>query len=154
MDLNELQQHIRTLATLDVSEDLVVTCYLDVERGVQSCRTAFTERVAVLRRAVAREHETAFEEALARIVSFIKNDLRPDSKGMAVFARGGCQPFFLPLQFRVPLPTSIAVGATPIIYHLVELKDTYHRYVIMLCTEERIRILEVNLGAVTAELNS
>lgn len=152
MDLKELQQHIRTLATLDVSEDLVVTCYLDVERGVQSCRTAFTERVALLRRAIVSEHETAFEEALARIVSFIKNDLRPDSKGVAVFARGGCQPFFLPLQFRVPVPTSIAVGATPIIYHLVELKDTYHRYVIMLCTEERIRILEVNLGAVTAEV--
>jgi len=83
---------------------------------------------------------------------FIKDDLRPDSKGVAAFARGGSQSFFLPLQFRAPLPTSIAVGATPNIYHLVELKDTYHRYVIMLCTEERVRILEVNLGAVTAEV--
>ncbi len=152
MDLNKLQQHIRTLALLDVSEDLVVTCYLNVEASVQSYRTAFTERVALLRRAVAPEHETAFEEGLARIVSFIKDGLRPDSKGMAAFARGGPQPFFLPLQFRVPLPTSIAVGATPNIYHLVELKDTYHRYVIMLCTEERVRIFEVNLGAVTAEV--
>ena len=152
MDLGEVQQHIRTLATLDVSEDLMVTCYLNVEAGVQSCRTAFAERVALLRKAVGPKHETAFEEGLARIVSFIKDDLRPDSKGMAAFARGGCQPFFLPLQFRVPLPTSIAVGATPNIYHLVELKDTYHRYVIMLCTEESVRILEVNLGAVTAEV--
>ena len=152
MDLNELHKHIRTLATLEVSEDLVLTCYLNVEAGVQKCRTAFAERVALLRRAVTRERETAFEEGLARIVSFIKDDLRPDAKGMAAFARGGSQPFFLPLQFRVPLPTSIAVGATPNIYHLVELKDTYHRYVIMLCTEERVRILEVNLGAVTAEV--
>lgn len=35
---------------------------------------------------------------------------------------------------------------------LVEFKDTYHRYVVMIATEKRARILEVNLGAVTKEI--
>jgi hypothetical protein len=44
------------------------------------------------------------------------------------------------------------VDSTPNIYHLVELKDTYHRYVVMLVTEDSMRILQVNLGAVTAQM--
>ena len=71
---------------------------------------------------------------------------------MAAFARAGTQPFFLGLQFQVPLPDRLSVGSTPDIYHLVELKDTYHRYVVLISTEERTRILEVNLGAITREV--
>ena len=71
---------------------------------------------------------------------------------MAIFSRAGGEPFFLPLQFRVPLPNWMAVDTTPNIYHLVELKDTYHRYVVMISTEESVRIYEVNLGAVTEQL--
>ncbi len=67
-------------------------------------------------------------------------------------SRAGEQPFFLPLQFQVPLPNWIAVDSTPNIYHLIELKDTYHRYVVMLVTEGSMRILQVNLGAVTAQI--
>ena len=67
-------------------------------------------------------------------------------------SRAGEQPFFLPLQFQVPLPNWIALDSTPNIYHLVELKDTYHRYVVMIVTEESMRILQVNLGAITAQM--
>ena len=87
-----------------------------------------------------------------QIEQFIDHDLLPDAKGVAIFARVGEGPFFLPLQFRVPLPNWIAASANPNIYHLIELKDTYHRYIVMISTEESARILEVNLGAVTEEL--
>ena len=78
--------------------------------------------------------------------------LLPNAKGLAVFSRAGEQPFFLPLQFQVPLPNWIALDSTPNIYHLVELKDTYDRYVVMIVTEESMRILQVNLGAITAQI--
>jgi protein required for attachment to host cells len=52
----------------------------------------------------------------------------------------------------VPLPTWIAVNSTPGIYHLVELKDTYHRYVVVLVNEHNTRILEVHLGSITEAL--
>lgn len=52
----------------------------------------------------------------------------------------------------MPLPNSLLIDSTPNIYHLVELKDTYDRYVVMISTENHARILEVNLGAVTREL--
>ena len=93
-----------------------------------------------------------FEEAMNRIEAFIDNDLLSDAKGVAIFARAGEGEFFLPLQFRVPLPNWISITALPNIFNLIELKDTYHRYVVMISTEESARILEVTLGSVTEEL--
>jgi rubrerythrin len=58
----------------------------------------------------------------------------------------------LPLQFEVPPPTWIAAGSTANIYHLVDLKDNYDRYIILLSTERSARIISVNLGSVTAQL--
>ena len=46
----------------------------------------------------------------------------------------------------------VAVNTTPNIYHLIELKDTYHRYVVLISTEESARILGINLGAVTEDV--
>ena len=63
--------------------------------------------------------------ALARIKEIIATGLSSTSKGLAVFARAGEPPFFLTLQFQVPVPNWIAVDSTPNIYHLVELKDTH-----------------------------
>ncbi|MEA2080301.1 MAG: hypothetical protein U9P00_10680, partial [Pseudomonadota bacterium] len=47
------------------------------------------------------------------------------------------------------MPNWIAVYPTPNIYHLMELKDNYHRYVVLLAEPHRTCILEVNLGAAT-----
>jgi rubrerythrin len=52
----------------------------------------------------------------------------------------------------VPLPNWVVVDRIPSVYHLVELKDTYHRYVVMISTEQSARILEVSLGAVTEQV--
>jgi len=110
------------------------------------------QRLYLLRRSLHGDTRWDFEEALKQIEEFLYTELRPDTKGVAIFARGGEQPFYLPLEFQVPLPTWIAVNSTPNIYHLVELKDTYHRFVVMISTPASARILEINLGAITDEL--
>ena len=56
------------------------------------------------------------------------------------------------MQFQVPLPNWFSYNSTPNIYHLAELKNNFSRFIIMISTTESIRILEVNLGAITAEL--
>jgi rubrerythrin len=47
---------------------------------------------------------------------------------------------------------SISVESTPNIYHLVEIKDNYDRYVVLFATEESARILGINLGAITQDI--
>ena len=152
MDLKELQKHIRTLATLPEAGAPVISCYLNLETSESGYRHALDERVHLLRKSLAGETRRHFEEALGQIESHLRAGIAAGTTGLAIFARGGKQPFFLPLQFRVSLPNWIAVNATPNIYHLVELEDTYHRYVVLISTERSARILGVNLGAVTEDV--
>ncbi len=152
MDRKHFQQHIRTLVLLEENTAPVISCYLNLESGMAPCRDALQERAAILRKNLDWHARLAFEEAVVAIENFISVPPPADARGMAIFARGGASPFFMPLQFRVPLPTWIAVDSTPNIYHLVELKDTYHRFVTVITTEKSIRILEVNLGQATEAL--
>ena len=152
MQLQELQGHIRELATLSETRSPVISCYLRVEGGRLRHRRTFANRIEELRRSFAGEAAELFEEALAPVERFLSGELHRGSKGVAVFSRAGRQPFFLALQFYVPLPTWIAADTLPNIYHLVELKDTYWRFVVLVCSQDTARIVSVNLGAVTLDL--
>jgi hypothetical protein len=152
MDRGDLKAHIRTLATLPETDAPVVSCFLGVARGRPVRLFAFEERVRNFRDTMNRRERQDFENAVEPIRSFISAGLLGDSKGAAIFSCAGGQRFFLPLQFHVPLPDWVAVDTVPNIYHLIELRDTYDRYVVVLCSKEDVRIAAVNLGTVTKVL--
>lgn len=152
MKTRELEGHIRTLATLAESEAPVISCYLEVGNGSPGFHKVLNDRVQTLRQSLRGNALRPFEEALSTIRTYLQTEIATWSRGVALFARAGEQPFFLPLQFRVPLPNWVAVGSTPNLYHLVELKDNYDRYVILLATETCARIISVNLGSVTEQI--
>jgi protein required for attachment to host cells len=152
MELKNLHQHIRTLATLEETNSPVISYYLNRESNELANRVRLTERGWVLRQSLWGQACHDFEAAMNQVEEYLDHELLPEARGVAIFARVNQGPFFLPLQFRVPLLNWLNVTANPNIYHLIELKDTYHRYVVMISTEESARILEVNLGAVTEEL--
>jgi hypothetical protein len=149
MDIQTLQKHVLTLATIEETGAPVVSCYLNLEKGAAAPWRILDERVRLLRKALPAPQRDSFEHALLDIESRLAAGFQAESLGAAVFAREGERKFFLDLEFRVPLPTWIAVNSTPNIYHLVELKDTYDRYVVVLVNERSTRILEVHLGSVT-----
>ncbi len=149
MDIQTLQKHVLTLATISETADPMVSCYLNLEAGLANARPVLDERVRLLRKALPATQRGSFEQALRRIDNRLLAGFRAESRGVALFSRGGDQEFFLDLEFRVPLPNWIAVNSTPNIYHLVELKDTYDRYVLVLVNGRSTRILEVHLGSVT-----
>jgi protein required for attachment to host cells len=152
MELKELQKHILTLATLPQTVDPVVSCYVNREPGQPNGRHLLEEQVRLLRASLGPKWQSEFEEALNRIDTYLCQDLPGRVIGLAMFARAGRQPFFLPLQFHVPLPNWLAVDTAPNIYHLVELKDTYHRYTVVFCTETGVRILGLNVGTVVDDI--
>ncbi len=148
--LDELKQHITLLASVEESEAPFISCYLNLEDGTDSWRETLNERTLVLRRILKGDDLDDFEYALNKIESWLASNLHPETKGVAIFVRGifgGA--FMLPMQFAAPLPNWIAVYPTPNIYHLVELKDNYDRYIVLLAMPDWVRILEVNLGAAT-----
>ena len=150
--LDELRRHIGLLACIDETEAPFVNCYLDLSQGEASYRTALEDRVSVLRATLDGDACADFEAALGQIEAYLATALRADARGVALFVRqfraGG---YFLPMQFAVPLPNWIAVSSSPCIYHLMALKDTYHRYIVMIATQAWVRIMEVSLGAATVK---
>jgi rubrerythrin len=129
-----------------------MSAYLNLDEGHVDWRETLDERARVLRRVLKGDDLADVEEMLIKIEDWLARDLLPEAKGAAIFVRGTFGgAFMLPMQFAAPLPDWIAVYPTPNIYHLVELKDNYHRYVILLATSDRASIMEVNLGAATTQ---
>ena len=149
--LDELKQHITLLASVEETDAPFISCHLNLENGQTGWHDVLDERARILRRILKDNDLADLEEALDKIEAWLASDLLPEAKGVAIFVRGTFGgSFMLPMQFAAPLPNWIAVYPTPNIYHLVELKDNYHRYVILLATPDRAYILEVNLGAATS----
>jgi hypothetical protein len=152
VELRQLEEHVRTLATVEETDSPWISCYLDLRNGVPGYRDELSSRLQILRKSLPTRSLADFEDAARRIEAGLRGPISPRTRGVAAFARGGDRPFQLQLQFEVPLPNWIAVGPTPNIYHLVELKDNYDRYVILLMTETSARIIGVNLGSITQQV--
>lgn len=150
MTLDELKQHITVLASVEASDAPFISCYLNLENGQTGWREVLDERARILRGILKGDDLADLKEALGKIEAWLSADLLPEAKGAAIFARGTCGgSFILAMQFTAPLPNWIAVYPTPNIYHLVELKDNYHRYVVLLALPNRACIEAGNLGAAT-----
>ena len=150
--LDELKQQITVLASVGASDAPFISCYLNLENGQTGWRDVLDERARILRRILKGDDLADLEEALGKIEAWLSDELLPEAKGAAIFARGTCGgSFMLPMQFDAPLPNWIAVYPTPNIYHLIELKDYYHRYVVLLALPNRACIVVVNLGAATIQ---
>ena len=121
-----------------------------LEQGEAGYREVFEYRAIAISSTLEDEARSDFDAAISQIKDYLAQKLRPGAKGVALFSRhfrGGA--FFLPMQFAAPLPNWIAVYPTPNLFHLMALKDNYHRYVVLLANQACVRILEVNLGATT-----
>lgn len=150
--LDELRKNIAVLACIEETQAPFVSCYLNLEQGDVSYRKIFEDRALAMRSTLEAEARSDFDAAIDQIKDYLAEKLRPGAKGVALFSRhfrDGA--FFLPMQFAAPLPDWIAVYPSPNLFHLMALKDTYHRYVVLLANKAWIRILEVNLGAATIQ---
>ena len=152
MDLKKIEEHIRKLTEIDETEEPFLSCFFNLEKGINQCLNLLFERKELLARGFSHNREKSFLAAVDEVEACLRTKVVSTMKGMAVFARCGASPFLLPLKFRVPLSNQIVIGSSPHIYPLIELKDVYHRYVILIATKENARILEVNLGAITESL--
>jgi len=152
MEHQKLQGYIRNLAMMDETEDLFISCYLNMERGPAGYHDYIDERSQVLKNSLPNSYHKNFNSTMSGIHGFLGRKQFQKAKGLAVFSRNGSQPFFLPLTFQVPLPNLIVMDLVPHIYPLVELLDTYHSYVVVIASEDRARISEIHTGTVTESL--
>jgi protein required for attachment to host cells len=149
MEIRQLQNQLRTLIELEETESPVVSYFLDSKDPDGA--SVLREQVLAARKALDPDQRPAFDRALDRIEDHVPWKLDESTRSVAVFARSGSSPLFLVMEFRVGLQSRLFVESTPAVFPLVELKDNYHRYVLMICNEASARVLEVSLGSVTRE---
>lgn len=150
--VEELGNRILTLARIEEFDAPFVSCYLNLEQGKDHATQSIDKRANLLRRILRGRDLDDFEDSITAIKRYLDEKLLPGAKGVAFFARSSFErEFYMPLQFAVPLPNQLKVYPTPNIYHLIELKDTYERYLVMIANPEWVRILEVNLGAASIQ---
>ena len=150
--METLRSHIATLACVEETSAPFVSCYINLEQGKGSYDKVLEERASTVRSTIEKSAHADFDAAMHEIKSYLAKKVRPDAKGVAIFSRQlRTGNFFLPMQFAAPLPNWMAVYDVPNLFHLMTLKDTYHRYVVLLATRASVRIFEVNLGAATIQ---
>ena len=154
MVMADLLTHIRALATLPETDDPVISCYMTLENRRLKHPNLFDQQIRCLSVGVTENARRKLEDALKYVWAFLDHRISPEVKGAAIFSRAGKNPFCLTLRFHVPVPTWIAVDKAPNIYHLVEMKDTYEHYVVMLATKRLVRIIEMNVGSVMRRLEA
>jgi len=141
----DLAKLIRTLATLEPDEAPIVSCYVDLTGRPQIDE----QRARVLGHAVGAAWQEPFEEALDRIRAYIARCLRPDAKGLAIFARGSPNPMFLPIQSLQPLPDRLVVNSTPDMIDLLKFEDHSESYLAVRVGGNAANVFEIRLGAIT-----
>lgn len=151
LDVDQLSAMVHSLITLERADEPLVSCYFDCSDNTPP-HIALTAREGELSAVAELAQRPALADAFAQVRDYLMTELSASTRGVAVFARAGARPMFRAMQFRVRVPTHVAFGDAADIYHLVEVKDTYDRYVVFIAGDRFSRIIEVNLGAVTREL--
>ena len=141
---------INRLIEIEPTSSPLISCFVNLEHPRSDYYSEFESRAALVSKRLGGIRSIDFEDALDEVREYLERKISPSTRGVAIYSRWGDHPVFLPMQFEVPLKTEFIVDDLPHIYPLIELKDTYHRFVIAILTEGDARILETTIGAVTA----
>lgn len=143
---------INRLIEVEPTKSPLISCFVNLEHPRANYCQEFESQAALVARRLSGMREIDFVDALEEIEDYLDRQIKPSFKSVAIYSRWGDHPVFLPMQFEVPLKTQFIVDELPHIYPLIELKDTYHRFVIAILTEGEARILETTIGSVTEDI--
>jgi ribosomal protein L30E len=150
--LHHLRRHITALATLPETDAPMISAYFDLRKPMEVLRAAFESWSTAARSTLPRNARPLFDLAKSDIRAQLKQSWPETVQGLAVFARGGEHSLLMALPFQAALETHFDASSRPAIFPLVQLKDRFHRFVLVISTEETGRIMELTLGAVTEEI--
>ncbi len=153
MNYSNLRKSIFSLANLPENGAPVVSTYFDHSKPITQLYEEFTIWRRSIRQTFVGRAKFDFDAATERIQADLISRANKGTKvrASAFFSRAGEHPYFLPLTFKVPLETLFNTGSYPVIFPLVELKDRFNRFVVVLTTQDSARIIEMNLGETSLE---
>ncbi len=151
--IKELQQQIALLANLRPAGGAVVSCYLDLGQDKSTLQSFVRNRLATELARVPAARRVALEACIHVIEAQLESDLPLRARGLAIFAAAdGKASLLSAMPFAVPFRMSLTVSRSPILLPLVQLKERYGRFLIVMAEPEGLRLAEVNLGDVSVKV--
>lgn len=149
---NTLEQIIDRLAAFEPVELPVISLYLNAqanEHGRQDferfLRKEFSERARIFK-AHTPERES-FDRDVERINEYLRDELRPETNGVAVFACAGAEDFFQAVQTIAPIENHrLYIYNQPHLYPLARLEGQYPRYAVLVADTNRARLFVFGRG--------
>jgi peptide chain release factor subunit 1 len=149
---NTLDRIIDRLAGFEPVELPFISLYLNAqanENGRQDfdrfLRKEFSERARTLK-AHTPERES-FDRDVERIQNYLRDELRPETNGVAIFACAGAEDFFEPIQTAAPIENHrLYIYNQPHLYPLARLMDQYPRYAVLVADTNRARLFVFGRG--------
>ena len=149
---NTLEQIIDRLAAFEPVGLPVVSLYLNAqanENGRQDfdrfLRKEFSERARTFK-ANSPERES-FDRDVERINEYLRDDVRPETNGVAVFACAGADDFFEAVQTAAPIESHrLYIYNQPHLYPLARLMDQFPRYAVLVADTNRARLFVFGRG--------
>ncbi len=91
----------------------------------------------------------SFKLAATRIMSYLRNEVRPSANGIAIFACVGPDVYFKPVQLEAPIEQHrLHISDRPHLYPLARVVDQHPRYVAVLADTNSARLFVFDLGKV------
>ncbi|MEM9479685.1 MAG: host attachment protein [Verrucomicrobiota bacterium] len=146
-----MKKLIKQLVEISASEAPILSCFVNLDHPRHRGIAELESQMRLKARRISSEQTKALCDAHAQVEEYLANSLENESRSAVIYSRAGSEALFLAKQFEAPLKTEVIVDELPHIYPLIELKDVYHRFVIVITTEEEARILETVVGATTEE---
>lgn len=151
-ELESLRKHISQLANLPESQSPTLSAYLDLSLTEDSIRAKLASWAGPARSTLDATQRIHFDGARQDVLDVISRDWSEEIRSVAVFSRHGESPLLLVIPFSAALELHFDASSLPSIFPLVQLKDRFHRFVVVIATDDASRIFEVTLGAVSESI--
>ncbi len=151
-EIESLRIHLSELVTLPETDQPLISAYLDLLENSDFLRSKLCHWATAARTTLKPAQRRAFDDSRHDIEDAIASVWPEEVRSVVVFSRRGDNPFLLVLPFSAAMGMHFAVSTVPSIFPLVQLKDRFHRFVVVIATDEFSKIFEVTLGAISEEI--
>ncbi|MES9972306.1 MAG: hypothetical protein ABW092_19920 [Candidatus Thiodiazotropha sp.] len=144
---NALDKSIELLTSVDVADAPFLSCYLDLEAGMESCQMFLAAEADQIRAGLSDMQRLDFAEAFAQLEETISTIRTDEIRGVAIFTRslmGGR--FVSVVSSMLPFRNQLTFYRVPDIRPLLSLRDAYGEQFLLWAASAGIELLRVDGG--------
>ena len=149
--MQQLRRNISSLAAQPATEEPVLSAYIDLRKPLEVALAEWQAWTIRARQSWSAQQRVWFDEAKAQVVMAMRQEWPSGTQSVAIFARAGDHPLLLTLPFEASWEMRFEAASRPVIFPLVQMRDRFHRFLLVIATSEKSWIREVALGAVVQE---